>query len=188
MEYYDQIFEPLTIDIDRWSGHEFEQCTFKKLDLTQAVLNSASFVDCRFENCNLTRAQLKNTKLYEVRFIHCQLPHVDFGHCDPFGFHVNFQGCQLDYTTFLNRKLKKASFIDCSIREAFFLNCELVGTSFTNCNLELTKFDGNDLTQADFSSSYHLIINPEENKLKKARFSLQNLPGLLKKYDLVINK
>ncbi|WP_020600827.1 pentapeptide repeat-containing protein [Spirosoma panaciterrae] len=188
MEYYDQIFEPLTSDIAKWAGQEFEQCTFRKLDLTQAVLNSASFVDCRFEACNLTRAQLKNTKLYDVRFTNCQLTHIDFGQCNPFGFHVDFQTCQLDYTVFLNRKLKKASFIDCSIREAFFLNCELVGTLFTNCNLELTKFEGNDLSQVDFSSSYNLIISPEDNKLKKARFSLHNLPGLLTKYDLVINR
>ncbi|WP_080055858.1 pentapeptide repeat-containing protein [Spirosoma aerolatum] len=187
MEYYDQIFDPLTKVVEQWSGHEFEQCTFRKLDLTQAMLSHASFVDCRFEACNLTRVQLKNTKLYDVRFSNCQLAHVDFGVCNPFGFHADFQACQLDYTVFLNRKLKKASFIDCSIREAFFLNCELAATIFTNCNLELTKFEGNDLTQVDFSSSYNLVIDPEENKLKKARFSLHNLPGLLTKYGLVIN-
>lgn len=188
MEFYNQVFDNTTKAPAQWAGQEFEQCTFKKLDLSRIAFTGSNFIDCRFEDCNLTRAELKNTKLYDVRFVNCKLPHVDFSLCNAFGFHVNFQECQLDYTVFLNRKLKKASFIDCSLKEAQFIKCDLTGTGFEHCNVELARFEHNDLSHVDFSSSYNLEINPDENKLKKARFSLHNLPGLLTKYDLVINQ
>ncbi|UFH53374.1 pentapeptide repeat-containing protein [Spirosoma sp. KNUC1025] len=188
MEYYNQVFDQTTPRIDRWTEQEFEQCTFRKLDLSKVELTNSNFVNCRFDDCNLTNVVVKNTKLYDVSFAGCKLAHVDFGTCNPFGFHVTFQECQLDYSVFLNRKLKKAHFTDCSLKEVHFLQCDLTGTSFNHCNLELARFDNNNLTQVDFSTSYNLELNPDENKLKKARFSLHNLPGLLTRYDLVISK
>jgi len=186
MEFYDQIIGPADEVVATWQDQSFEQCTFKKLDLARVSLAGSSFVDCRFEDCNLTGVVVKNTRLYDVSFINCKLPHVDFGVCDPFGFHITCQDCRLDYVVFLNRKLKKALFADCSIKEAFFLQCDLTGTAFRNCNLELTRFEGNNLTQADFATSYNLVLNPDDNTLKKARFSLYSLPGLLTKYELVV--
>ncbi|MVM37821.1 pentapeptide repeat-containing protein [Spirosoma sp. HMF3257] len=187
MDYYKQVFTPLVELPDQWVNQEFEHCTFKKLDLSRIECTNSNFINCRFDDCNLTRVGLGNVKLYDVSFFSCKLAYVDFGQCNAFGFHVNFQECQLDNTAFLNRKLKKAKFVDCSIIEAHFIRCELVGALFKNCNLEFAKFDGNDLTQVDFSSSYNIELNPDENKVKKAKFSLQNLPGLLTKYDLIIN-
>ncbi|QJW90695.1 pentapeptide repeat-containing protein [Spirosoma taeanense] len=186
MEYYRQVFSSSGEPVASWHGHAFEQCQFRKLDLTRTALTGSSFVDCRFEDCNLTGVELKNTKLYDVQFTACRLLHVDFGVCDAFGFHTNFQDCQLDYTVFLNRKLRKANFTDCSLKEAHFLKCDLTATVFKNCNLELARFEDNNLTQVDFATSYNLTIDPDDNKVKKARFSLYSLPGLLTKYDLVV--
>ncbi len=187
MDYYNQVFDQLNNIVDPWSGQEFERCVFRKLDLSRVAFNSSNFVNCRFEDCNLTRIELKNTKLHDVSFVNCTLTHVDFSLCNAFAFHADFQECKLDYTVFINRKLKKAHFVDCSLKEAQFLKCELIGTVFKGCNLELAKFEENNLSQADFSSSYNLEMNPDENKLKKARFALHNLPGLLTKYDLIIS-
>ena len=188
MDYYNQVFDQPDSLPDQWINQAFEQCVFRKLDVARMIFAGASFVNCRFEDCILTRVDLKNTKLYDVNFLTCQLAHVDFGLCNAFGFHVNFQTCQLDYTVFLNRKLKKANFTDCSIKEAHFLNCDLSGSVFKGCNLELTRFEANNLTQVDFSSSYNVVLDPDDNKVKKARFSIHELPGLLTKYDLVISK
>jgi uncharacterized protein YjbI with pentapeptide repeats len=186
MEYYDQVFSSSTELPANWINQEFEQCSFQKLDLSQAALTKSSFINCTFDDCTLTKVILKETKLYDVSFSGCKLLHVDFGQCNPFGFHVSFKDCQLDYTVFIDRKLRKAHFADCSLREAHFFKCDLVGTSFKNCNLELARFENNDLSQVDFSTSYNLKLDPEQNKIKKAKFSLYNLPGLLEKYELVI--
>ena len=47
---------------------------------------------------------------------------------------------------------------------------------------------GNAKQAADFTTAHNYSIDPEINKIKKAKFSLSQLPGLLDKYDIVINK
>lgn len=183
MEFFDQVFDQIP---DRWDHQLFEQCTFRKLKAPEAVLSGSTFVNCRFEECDLSKIELKKTKLNDVFFVKTRLMHVDFSLCDPFALQLDFLECQLDYTVFLNRKLKKTRFVECSMKEAHFLQCDLAGALFKECNLELAKFSENNLTQADFATSYNLRMNLDDNKVKKARFSLHTLPGLLVQYDLVI--
>lgn len=187
MDFHQQLFDQNSDIVDQWVRHEFEQCTFRNLDLSKAVLVNASFTNCRFENCNLGMAVIEGTKLDDVVFSNCILSSLNFGHCSNFGFHVDFQECRLDYASFLSRNLKKTRFVDCSLKEARFMNCDLSGALFKNCNLELTQFANNNLTQVDLSTSYNLNLDPDGNKLKKTKFSLHSLPGLLTKYDIVIS-
>ncbi|RRA97728.1 pentapeptide repeat-containing protein [Larkinella rosea] len=186
MEFFDQHFDPTTGAPDAFPYHDFEQCTFKNLPLGKAVLANSNFVNCRFESCNLDLALVKGTKFNDVSFVKCTLVGVNFEHCNPFAFSVGFEECNLDQSYFFNRNLKKTKLIGCSLKGASFINCDLAGAVFKDCNLELTVFVNNTLTQVDFSTSYNLTLDPEQNKLKKAKFSLHSLPGLLTKYDLVI--
>ena len=186
MEFYNQVFDQLSDTPSNLVSQDFEQCTFRQLDLSKRSLSGSSFVNCQFDTCILTNADIRNTKLYDVTFLRSRLIQLDFGHCNPFGFHVDFTGCQLDHTIFLNRNLKKTRFIECSMKEAHFLKCDLTKAEFDQCNLELARFGECNLTQVNFSSSFNLKMDLDDNVVKKARFSLHNLPGLLSKYDLVI--
>jgi len=47
-------------------------------------------------------------------------------------------------------------------------------------------FDQTNLEQADFKASFSFIIDPENNRMKKARFSTSELAGLLGKYDILV--
>ncbi|MGM9510306.1 pentapeptide repeat-containing protein [Larkinella sp. GY13] len=186
MDIFNHVFDPSTGAPAQWAYQDFEECTFQNLTLSKAILSHANLVNCRFENCTLDAAVLKDTKLNEVRFVQCKLIGVNFEHCNPFAFAVGFQECNLDQTYFFNRNLKKTKFVTCGLKGASFINCELNGAVFKDCNLESAVFVNNTLTQVDFSTSYNLVLDPEQNKLKKAKFSLHSLPGLLTKYDLVI--
>ena len=186
MDYYDQTFDQSSELPGEWSSHDFEKCTFRKLDLSGASFVKSNFTNCHFDECNLSKVNVGNTKFDEVTFVKCRLVQVDFGHCNAFGFSVGFQGCDLDFAVFLNRNMKKTRFRTCSLKEAHFLKCDLTGAAFIECDLELAKFGENNLTQADFTSSYNIRLNPDDNKLKKAKFSLRHLPGLLSKYELDI--
>jgi hypothetical protein len=42
------------------------------------------------------------------------------------------------------------------------------------------------LEQADFRTSIHYSIHPENNKIKKAMFSQSEISGLLDQYGIVI--
>ena len=113
--------------------------------------------------------ELAGTKLTDVHFLKCNLVNVDFEHCNPFGFFISFQECQLDQAYFFGRNLKKTHFLDCSLKEARFIDCDLTGAVFKHTNLELAVFINNTLNQADFSTAYNITLDPEQNKLKKAK-------------------
>ena len=70
--------------------------------------------------------------------------------------------------------------------EVDFSETDLVGSVFKNCDLSGTIFENTHLEKADLRTAYNYHIDPESNKLKKAKFSLQGLPGLLDKYGLEI--
>jgi uncharacterized protein YjbI with pentapeptide repeats len=82
--------------------------------------------------------------------------------------------------------MKKTIFIDCSIQEADFTDADLTGSLLQNCNLYKAKFENTNLEKADLRSAYNFAIDPELNRIKKAKFSVDGLHGLLGKYDLVI--
>jgi hypothetical protein len=43
------------------------------------------------------------------------------------------------------------------------------------------------LEKADLRTSYNYSIDPETNKIRKARFALLGIRGLLEKYDIPID-
>jgi hypothetical protein len=47
-------------------------------------------------------------------------------------------------------------------------------------------FDRSVLEKADFTSAVHYRIDPNINQIKKAKFSLEGLPGLLSAYQIEI--
>jgi fluoroquinolone resistance protein len=187
MEFYNQLFTPAYDTVENWNQHEFEKCTFRNLDFSGTSLRGASLTNCRFEACTLQGASFESAKLDDVYFDRSDVSLINFGQCSAFGFHVDFLECKLDSCSFFNQNLKKTRFVDCSLREAKFLKCDLTGAVFKNCNLELTLFASTSLVQADFSTAYNVSLDPDANTLKKTRFSLHSLPGLLTKYDILVS-
>ena len=54
------------------------------------------------------------------------------------------------------------------------------------CDLTDTKFENTVIEKADFRTSFNYSIDPYLNRIKKAKFSLTNITGLLDKYDIEI--
>ena len=72
------------------------------------------------------------------------------------------------------------------MEETEFAETDLSHAAFLNCNLLNAVFERTNLEQADLRSSYNFAINPETNKINKAKFSLHTVTGLLHKYNLTI--
>ncbi len=72
------------------------------------------------------------------------------------------------------------------MQEVDFTESDLSGSSLDNCDLSGALFENTNLEKTDFRSAFNYTINPETNRLKKARFSLQGIAGLLEKYGIVI--
>jgi fluoroquinolone resistance protein len=62
---------------------------------------------------------------------------------------------------------------------------DLTSAVFDNCDLKAT-FDHTILEKADLRNSYNCTFDPENNRIKKAKFSLEGLAGLLGKYDIEV--
>ena len=58
---------------------------------------------------------------------------------------------------------------------------------FENCDLEHAMFDRTILENADLRTSFNYSIDPENNRIRRAKFSITAVAGLLEKYDIEID-
>ena len=72
------------------------------------------------------------------------------------------------------------------MQEIDFSECDLSGASFDGCDLKDARFEHSNLEKCDFRKAFDYIIDPQKARLKKAKFSLEGLPGLLYNYDIII--
>lgn len=123
---------------------------------------------------------------WPIRASNCKITGADFSQCRDFGLSFSFSGCILDYSVFHGKKLKNIRFEDCSLTECDFTQADLTKASFIQCRLDRAVFSRTNLSGADFTSASGFSIDPENNRMTKARFSAGSLAGLLDKYGLVI--
>jgi uncharacterized protein YjbI with pentapeptide repeats len=109
-----------------------------------------------------------------------------FDTCNDFGFSVEFENCILDHSSFFKKKLRNTKFANSQLMEVDFTGSDLTSSKFTECNLTRSVFDNTIIEKADFRTSFNFSIDPENNRIKKAKFSLTGVSGLLDKYDIEI--
>ena len=80
----------------------------------------------------------------------------------------------------------KTKFDKCTLKETDFSEVNLTASVFSECDLTNAIFSNTILEKVDFRTANNFSIDPEYNKLKKAKFSSFNLEGLLYKYKLDI--
>ena len=181
----DQTFTKLSA-AELTSTQTYEHCKFLNCNFANVNLDGLVFMDCTFEDCNLLLASVGNTGFQNIMFKRCKLSGVNFGKARDFLFEVNFEGCILDNAIFYQKKNKKGKFTDCSMIETDLTEADLTDAKFINCNLHRAFFNRTILKGADLRSSYNFSIDPDDNVIKKAHFSLHGLPGLLGKYDIKV--
>ncbi len=182
----DKTFDKLDFTLNPLPKGEYEQCRFVDCDFSGSDLSEIRFLDCEFESCNLSMVNLTKTALQNIKFSNSKMLGLHFKNCNDFGFSVSFTKCNLSHCSFYNTKLKKTVFRDSKLHEVDFTDCDLSSSVFDNCDLTRATFDNSNIEKADFRTSYNYSINPESNRIKKARFSISGLPGLLEKYDIEI--
>jgi fluoroquinolone resistance protein len=182
----DKKFEEINFSETLLAVGNYENCQFVQCNFADCNFFDIHFADCIFANCNMGMAKLGATAFKEVKFTGCKLLGLHFEHCNPFGFDVYFDNCILNLSSFYKLKLKKTVFKNCSLSEVDFTEADLSNAIFENCNLDKAIFDNTILEKTDFRSSYNYSIDPAINKIKKAKFSLAGVTGLLNKYDIEV--
>lgn len=174
--------------IDSLAKGEYENCIFNSCNFADADLSGFKFIDCIFDSSNLSLAKLSKTAFRDVKFKGCKMLGLRFDSCDEFGLSLSFDGCQLNHSSFYKTKIKKTVFKNSALQETDFAEADLTSAVFDNCNLVQAVFDRTTLEKADFRNSYNYSIDPETNRIKKAKFSISGVSGLLDKYDIDIEK
>jgi uncharacterized protein YjbI with pentapeptide repeats len=83
--------------------------------------------------------------------------------------------------------LKKMQWTNSALHELDFSEADLSSAIFEGCDLQRSIFAGTNLEKSDLRTSYNYSIDPEQNRLKKAKFSLPGVIGLLDKHDIQID-
>jgi uncharacterized protein YjbI with pentapeptide repeats len=179
-----KIFEKIIHAESPLIAGEYENCRFLYCDFSNGDFSAYKFIECEFEACNLSLLKLDNTAFREVRFKQCKMLGLHFDTCNKFGLLFRFEACLLDNSIFYNTKIKGTVFKKCQLREADFGDCDLTAAVFAECDLDRAIFDHSILEKADFRTAYNFSIDPEINRIKKAKFASSGLAGLLGKYDL----
>jgi len=182
----DKTFDKIDFSAEPFLKGEYENCVFSNCNLAESDLSEYKFIDCEFQNCNLSLVKLNKTTLQDIQFKSCKMLGIRFDTCNSFGIAFHFDGCQLNHSSFYKLKIAKTRFLNSQLVECDFTECELTGSIFSGSNLAQSAFDHSILQKADFRTAVNYSIDPESNQLKRAKFSIHGIAGLLDKYEIEI--
>jgi len=165
---------------------EYDGCTFVACNFENLKLGSITFLECEFINCNLSNVQLNYTAFKDVVFENCKLLGINFNDCNPFLLQLKFTNSDLTLSSFYQLVIKNTCFTSCNLSEVDFTEANLSNAIFDNCKLTSAIFENTTLEKTDFETATNFNIDPEKNRIKKAKFSQNNLGNLLTKYDINI--
>ena len=184
--YPNQVFEKSSFPVKGTRETQFKDCVFKNCDFTMFNFTGCDFADSIFENCNLSMVKFGYIGLDKVHFIDCKLVGADFSNVKDFLFNVDFTNCILDYAAFMKKKNRKCKFASCSLKGADFSESDFSESVFEHCDLSSAVFMQTVLNGTNFTTAYNFTIDPERNKLRKAKFSADGLAGLLTSYGIIV--
>lgn len=182
----DQTFSKLDCSLERLPKAEYDNCTFINCQFQEADLSHNIFSDCLFKSCNFSMAKLNHTAIRSTVFKDCKMLGLQFGHCNAFSLTFSFEHCILNHASFFQLKLKKTIFRNCQLQEVDFSESDFSEARFEQCDLAGATFDRSILEKADFRTASNYSIHPETNRIKKAKFSMPGVTGLLTRYGIII--
>jgi uncharacterized protein YjbI with pentapeptide repeats len=127
-----------------------------------------------------------DTVLRRVEFKKSDLRGMNFEAAAEFGFGIACENSRLDNCSFVRRKMKDTPFRGGELRECYFAGCDLSGAVFDGCDMTGTTFEECNLSGADLRTAIGYVINPLDNRVARARFSEQNLAGLVGPLGVVV--
>jgi fluoroquinolone resistance protein len=182
----DQLYSNQDFTATPLAKGEYEACRFEGCDFSETNFSGFKFSGCHFKDCNLSLVKTGNTAFRDCIFTGCKMLGVKFDDCNTIGLEMQFNHCNLQHSSFYKLKIKSTRFNESNLTETDFTQADLGNCNFDGCNLLYAIFDNTILEKADFRTAYNYSIDPENNRIKKAMFSLPGVAGLLNKYGISI--
>jgi len=129
-------------------------------------------------------ASVANSAFRNVTFRNCKMLGINFEECSQFGISFRFEECNLSHASFFGGKFRKTTFTKSRLHEVIFTESDLVNSVLDECDLSRAVFDQTQLEGADFRTSFNFSINPNQNRMKRSRFSLHGAASLLEIFGI----
>ncbi len=162
----------------------FESQIFKDIDLSDVSFKNSKFIDCAFENCNLSNVDLDNTRFQDIKFKNCKVLGLDLSKCNDFILSFGFEDSFISLSVFSYLNLENTNFSNCQIYDCDFVSTNLTKTNFENSDLKNSHFQNANLSFASFKNARNYDIDPNNNFLRKTKFSVPEVISLLNVYDI----
>jgi fluoroquinolone resistance protein len=186
----DQVFKEVRLERDELVSSEFYDCAFLRCSFVETVFRNCRFVNCAFQHCDLSLVQVAGSTFSAARFEDSKVIGVDWTQADwptaGLGNPVGFYRSAISHSTFIGLRLRGIQIRDCVAVDVDFREADLSQADFAGTDLAQSLFSDTDLTEADLSRARNYHIDPAQNVLTQARFSLPEATALLYSMDIVL--
>lgn len=189
-EFYEQNFSRLSCPSITVEDKLFEGCRFIDATFSESQFIRCKFVDCEFNNCNLSAVQFKSSSFNNITFFESKAtginwtmlnwPHIRLS-C-PFQFYNSI----ISHSSFYGLELDELIIEACIAHDVDFREASLRRANFKRTDFEKSQFVHANLYAADFTEAHSYSIDPTQNNIKKAKFSLPDAIHLLDGFEIQI--
>lgn len=185
-EYYlNETFNGKDLSESELKEKEFTGCSFEKVNFEKAKLKYVRFENCTFKNCNLGLVKLTGSRFIDCEFFDCKMIGINWTEVEE-PVKIKIENSKIDYSIFFAMDLRRIEITECEAREVNFENADISKGKFNGTNFISSKFKNTNLSASDFREAMNYDINPEFNKIKKAKFSMPEVMTLLQCFDIEI--
>jgi len=188
--YADRAFKEVRLERSNLDSSEFYDCTFVRCSLVESTLRNCRFVNCAFQHCDLSLVQVAGSTFTSSRFEDSKIIGVDWTlaawPATGLGSRIGFFDSAISHSTFIGLSLRGIEIKSCVATGVDFREADLTQADFTGTDLSESLFGRTNLTEADLSRACNYTIDPGQNSLTRAKFSLPEAMSLLHCMDIVL--
>jgi uncharacterized protein YjbI with pentapeptide repeats len=169
---------------------EFFDCVFSNSSFAECVFQKCRFVNCVFQGCDLNLAQVPECIFSTTRFEDSKIIGVNWAQADwpdsGLGKPLCIIKSAISHCTFIGLNLQGIQIKGCIATDVDFREADLSRADFSGTYLSESIFSNTNLSEADLSQARNYQIDPGQNVLKGARFSLPEAMSLLYSTDIIL--
>ncbi|MGE5431346.1 MAG: pentapeptide repeat-containing protein [Syntrophomonadaceae bacterium] len=165
---------------------EFTDCTFDKMNFEKTRLKYVRFENCTFNKSNLSLVRINGSRFIDCKFTDCKMIGINWQEAEA-PIEIIMDKCKLDYSIFYGLDLRRIEITESFAKEVNFENADLSKGKFNGTDFSSSKFKNTNLSFSDLREATNYDINPEFNKIKKAKFSMPEAMTLLQCFDIEIS-
>lgn len=189
--FQDHLFKSLQVTQTTYEQVEFVDCTFILSLMTDISFSQCRFKECRFDQCDMSLCAFPHSTFDGCVFRDTKLVGIDWTQAAWTGLKLQeplrFDACVLSHSTFIGMKIADLKMTDCISTDVDFREADLTGIDFSGTDLSQSLFHHTNLEGADFRRARNYTIQPEVNRLTKAKFSMPEALSLLYSMDIVLD-